>query len=137
MSHTVVRPLLRRAPGRKSQPVRATRPVERIARQALIERRDRCMAEVARFWSEPGSLASLYTKARQLLTRHWSASSWRGRADLLRTAEWLVGVGKRSAESASCEQWHSTRGHLPTNEKPNASTHMAIAITDVHLANVR
>jgi hypothetical protein len=26
-------------------------------------------------------------------------------------AEWLVGVGKRTAESASCEQWHSTRGH--------------------------
>src|SRR6266545_3632392 len=97
--------------------------------------------EIARSWSEPGnSGSSLFGKARQLLTRHWSASSWRARADILRTAEWLVGVGKigkRSAESASCEQWHSTRGHLPTNEKPSASTHMAMAITDVHFAKVR
>jgi hypothetical protein len=133
----MLRPLLRKAPGRKSQAPRVTRPVERIARQALIDRRDHCMAEIARFWSEAGNSGSLFAKARQLLTRHWSASSWRGRADILRTAEWLVGVGKRSAESASCEQWHSTRGHLPTNEKPSASTHMAMAITDVHFAKVR
>jgi hypothetical protein len=59
------------------------------------------MAEVARFWPEPGSSASLFAKARQLLTQHWSASSWRGRADLLRTAEWLVGIGKKGAESAT------------------------------------
>jgi hypothetical protein len=95
------------------------------------------MAEIARFFSEPGNSGSLFAKARQLLTRHWSASSWRARADILRTAEWLIGVGKKSAESASCEQWHSTRGHLPTNEKPSASTHMAMAITDVHFAKVR
>jgi hypothetical protein len=99
----MLRPLLRRAPGRKSQAVRATRPVERIARQALIDRRDRCMAEIAHFWSEPENSGRLFEKAR---------------ADILRTAEWLVGVGKRTAESASCEQWHSTRGHLPTSEKP-------------------
>jgi hypothetical protein len=107
----MLRPLLRRAPGRKSQAARATRPVERIVRQALIDRRDRCMAEIAHFWSEPENSGRLFEKARQLLTRHWSASSWRARADILRTAEWLVGVGKRTAESASCEQWHSTRGH--------------------------
>jgi hypothetical protein len=101
MSRIVVRPLLRKAPGRKSQPVRATRPVERIARQALIDRRDRCMAEIARFWSEPGNSGSLFAKARQLLTRHWSVSSWRGRADLLRTAEWLVVVGRKGTASSS------------------------------------
>ena len=133
----MLRPLLRRAPGRKSQAARATRPVERIARQALIDRRDRCMAEIARLSSEAGNSDRLFEKARQLLTRHWSASAWRARADLIRTAEWLIGVGKRSAESASCEQRHSTRGHLPTSEKPSASTHMAMAITDVHFAKVR
>ena len=69
------------------------------------------MAEIAHFWSEPENSGRLFEKDRQLLTRHWSASSWRARADILRTAEWLVGVGKRTAESASCEQWHSTRGH--------------------------
>jgi hypothetical protein len=136
MPHSNLRPSLRKAAGRKPQPTRPTRAVERIARQALIDRRDRCIAEIACAGADWNS-GSLFEKARQLLTRHWSASTWRSRADLIRTAEWLVGVGKRSAESASCEQWHSTRGHLPTNEKPSASTHMAIAITDVHLANVR
>jgi hypothetical protein len=97
----MLRPLLRKAPGRKSQAPRTTRPVERITRQALIDRRDRCMAEIARFWSEPGNSGSLFAKARQLLTRHWSASPWRGRADILRTAEWLVGVGKKGADSAT------------------------------------
>jgi hypothetical protein len=106
----MLRPLLRRAPGRKSQAARATRPVERIARQALIDRRDRCMAEIARSWSEPGnSGSSLFGKARQLLTRHWSASSWRARADILRTAEWLVGVGKKGAESPACEGFEDGR----------------------------
>jgi hypothetical protein len=95
----MLRPLLRRARGRKSQAARATRPVERIARQALIDRRDRCMAEIAHFWSEPENSGRLFEKARQLLTRHWSASSWRARADILRTAEWLVGIGRKGAGS--------------------------------------
>jgi hypothetical protein len=106
MSRTMLRPLLRRAPGRKSQAPRATRPVERTARQALIDRRDRCMAEISRFWSEPGNSGSLFEKARQLLTRRWSASSWRGRADILRTAEWLIGIAKKGAGSA--KSWEET-----------------------------
>jgi hypothetical protein len=101
MSRTMFRPLLHKPAGRKPQALRATRPVERIARQALIDRRDRCMAEIAHFWSEPENSGRLFEKARQLLTRHWSASSWRARADILRTAEWLVGVGKKGAESAT------------------------------------
>ncbi|HYV31250.1 MAG TPA: hypothetical protein VEO53_09125 [Candidatus Binatia bacterium] len=101
MSRTMFRPLLHKPAGRKPQALRATRPVERTSRQALIDRRDRCMAEIARFWSEPGNSVSLFAKARQLLTRHWSASPWRGRADILRTAEWLVGVGKKGAESTT------------------------------------
>ncbi len=59
------------------------------------------MAEIVRFRSEPGHSDHLFEKARQLLTRHWSASSWRARADILRTAEWLVGVGKKGAESTT------------------------------------
>jgi hypothetical protein len=101
MSRTMFRPLLRKAAGRKPQAPRATRAVERIARQTLIDRRNHCMAEIARFWSESGNSAGLFEKARQLLTRHWSASTWRARADILRTAEWLVGIGKRGTESAS------------------------------------
>jgi hypothetical protein len=101
MSRTMVRPLLQKPAGRKPQALRAARPVERIARQALIDRRDHCMAEIARFWCEPGNSAGLFEKARQLLTRHWSASTWRARADILRTAEWLVGIGKKGAESTT------------------------------------
>lgn len=99
MSRTILQPLLRKAPGRKSKAGRAIRPVERIPRQALIERRDRCMADIARVCSGPSDAVSLFEKARQLLTRHWAAASWRARADILRTAEWLIGVGTKGAEA--------------------------------------
>jgi hypothetical protein len=100
MSRTMYRPLLGKASGRKAKAPRVIRSVEPLGRRVLIDRRDRCMAEIARFWSEPATSRSFFDKARQLLTRHWSASSWRARADLLRTAEWLIGVAKKSAESA-------------------------------------
>jgi hypothetical protein len=101
MSRAIFQPLLRKPAGRKPQARRAARAVARIARQALIDRRDHCMAEIVHFRSEPGHSDNLFEKARQLLTRHWSASSWRARADILRTAEWLIGVGRRGVESAS------------------------------------
>jgi len=101
MSRAIFQPILRKPPGRKPQAPRAARPVERIARQALLDRRDHCMAEIARLAPAPGDAANLVDKARQLLTRHWSVSSWRARVDILRTAEWLIGVGKKGAESVS------------------------------------
>jgi len=67
----------------------------------LIDRRDQCLAEIARFRSQPDDAGSLFEKARQLLTRHWCASSWGARASILRTAEWLIGIGKKGADSAS------------------------------------
>jgi hypothetical protein len=97
MARTIFQPLLRKASGRTAKPTRVMRSVEPISRQALIDRRDRCMAEIARSWPQPSATSGLFEKARQLLTRHWAASSWRARADILRTAEWLIGVGKRSA----------------------------------------
>ena len=95
------RPLLRKAPGRSAKAARATRSIERIGRQEMIDRRDSCMAEITQFGSQGGDSASLIDKARQLLTRHWSVSSWRSRADLLRTAEWLIGVGKKGLEAST------------------------------------
>lgn len=100
MSPTILQPLVK-APGRKSNAPRAARPVARIPRQALIDRRDHCMVAIARFWSQPGDRGSLFEKARQLLTRHWSAASWRARADILRTAEWLIGIGTKGADPTS------------------------------------
>lgn len=99
MSRTIFRPLLRKASGRKATPTKPTRSVEHIGRQTLIDRRDHCMAEITRFAPVPGDTGSLFDKARQLLTRHWSVSSWRARADILRTAEWLIGVGKKGTEA--------------------------------------
>ena len=100
MPRTIFRPLLRKAPGRKAKPPQATRSVAQIGRQTMINRRDHCMREIARFWSDPGNSGRFFDKARQLLTRHWSVSSWRARADILRTAEWLIGIGKKGVESA-------------------------------------
>jgi len=98
MARATFRPLLLKAPGRIAKAPRAARSVERIGRQAMIDRRDQCMAEIARFESQQDHSASLIEKARQLLTRHWSVSSWRARADILRTAEWLIGVGKQGTD---------------------------------------
>src|SRR4029453_19470798 len=79
----------------KQSPVRGVRGVEPAGRQEMIDQRDRCIAEIARVRRESATPNSFFDKARQLLTKHWSASSWRSRADILRTAEWLVGVGRR------------------------------------------
>ena len=62
------------------------------------------MAEIARVRRESTTPNSFFDKARQLLTRHWSLSSWRSRADLLRTAEWLVGVGRRDMANGAAAQ---------------------------------
>ena len=60
------------------------------------------MAEIARVLVASQAIAaSLFDKARQLLTRHWSVSSWRARADILRTAEWLIGVGNEGRGSGA------------------------------------
>lgn len=93
-------PLLKKA-GRTPKPVRVTRSVERVGRQAMIQRRDHCMAEIAMLRSNVNACGSLADKARQLLTRHWSVASWRTRADILRTAEWLIGIGRKGAASGS------------------------------------
>lgn len=88
---------LRKKGGRAPQPARAARSVERIGREALIERRASCLAEIQRLSSDADDPHSFLDKARQLLTRHWWPASWRARADILRSAEWLVGVGRRGA----------------------------------------
>jgi hypothetical protein len=110
MARPTFHPLMQRAAGRTAKPVRATRLVERISRQTLIDRRDHCMAEITRGRSVAGEQGSLFDKARQLLTRHWSVASWRARADILRTAEWLIGVGKKGADATSMPAQHMPSG---------------------------
>jgi hypothetical protein len=100
-----INPRLRKAPGRKRAPVAAKRPIPRVGREEMIDRRDRCLGAIAGHRNESNSNA-FFLKARTLLTRHWYPSSWRSRADILRNAEWLVRVGSRSdrGESSSSDR---------------------------------
>jgi hypothetical protein len=104
MSGTILHPPLPKPAGRKPKPVRVVRAVERLGRQQMIDQRDRCMAEIVRVRRESATPNSFFDKARQLLTKHWSASSWRSRADILRTAEWLVDVGRRDVANGAAAQ---------------------------------
>jgi hypothetical protein len=97
MSGEALQLLLRKTSARTSKAACAARSVAHIRRAELIERRSACMSEIARWRSGTDVSESLTGKAQQLLTRHWSTSSWRARADLLRTAEWLVGISKGAA----------------------------------------
>lgn len=87
----------RRGGGRKAQPVRVARSVEKVRRLELIGRRDRCLDDIAQLRNESDNSSRLADKAMRLLTQHWSASSWHLRTDILRSAEWLIGVGKNGA----------------------------------------
>jgi hypothetical protein len=98
MSDAILRPLLRKAPGRKKAPVSPRRSVERIGRQEMIARRDHCMTAIGRHHTKPNPNA-FFVKARTLLTRRWYPASWRSRADILRNAEWLVRVGEKLSQA--------------------------------------
>jgi hypothetical protein len=94
MPGTIARP-----PSRKSGRTPASsrgRAIPRFARATVIERREICLGEIARLRNGRTISQSLAEKALRLLTQHWSASSWPLRSDIVRTAEWLVGVGRRN-----------------------------------------
>jgi hypothetical protein len=95
MADPVFTPLLRKRPRRRKAPAATKRSVERIGRQELIARRDRCIMLIARHDRDGSNDNAFFSKARTLLTRHWYPSSWRSRADLLRNAEWLMRVGEQ------------------------------------------
>ena len=94
MPATNLRPLSRKGSRRKPDLPRALKPARRPKRQAMIDQRDRCIAELARFRNELAP-NSFFENALQLLTRHWSVSSWQVRVEILRTADWLINVGSQ------------------------------------------
>jgi hypothetical protein len=59
----------------------------------ILARRDQLVAEVA-LLRDGGEASKLIDNAQQLLTRWWSAASWNGREELLKTADWLVHIEK-------------------------------------------
>ena len=98
------RAVQRQEVGRRASPVHALPSVKRIPRQSLIDRREQCMKEIARLQARTNVSGNLSDKARQLLTKHWAASTWRRRAEILRSAEWLLGIGGRHKASLSDAQ---------------------------------
>ena len=89
--------LLRKKAGDTTRTGRGRAPAKRIGRAAVIERRDRCMTEIARLRARDSTSGALADKAYRLLTAHWAASSWHARTDILRSAEWLLGISRKAA----------------------------------------
>lgn len=96
MAGDVWRLLLQKKSGHTAKGTRPAQPVKRVRRDALIARRDVCMTQIMRLRADGNASGNLATKAYQLLTAHWAASSWRARIDIVRTAEWLLGISKKT-----------------------------------------
>jgi hypothetical protein len=63
-----------------------------VSHSALRNGRDRCIETLRRVGAGSGANC-FFDKAMILLTRCWAETPWRGRAELLQTAEWLIRVG--------------------------------------------
>ena len=87
---------LRRKGARTVKTTRVKRSVETIRRSELIARRKQCMAQIAQLRSDAVGSENFSQKAHQLLTKYWSTSSWRSKADILRTAEWLIAAARKN-----------------------------------------
>jgi hypothetical protein len=58
----------------------------------ILAQRERLVAEVARLRGDEDS--QFVENAQQLLTRWWSTASWNARAELLKSANWLIRLEK-------------------------------------------
>jgi hypothetical protein len=65
--------------------------------KTILSQRDRLVGEIG-LLRERGSGSKFIDNAQQLLTRWWSTANWNAREDLLRTADWLVRLGKRETQ---------------------------------------
>ncbi|HXL69141.1 MAG TPA: hypothetical protein VN930_10300 [Xanthobacteraceae bacterium] len=76
---------------------RPERAPESLDADAISHRRAECMREIERLRAVLGPTPFVDKAHRLLLPRYWAAASWKGRADILKTVEWLialsVGVG--------------------------------------------
>jgi hypothetical protein len=81
--------------GRNGRPLRS--PVQALDENAIGAKRAECMREIERLRATLGSTPFVDKAYRLLLPRYWAAATWKGRADILKTVEWLiamsVGVG--------------------------------------------
>jgi hypothetical protein len=57
---------------------------------AIVQQRDRRMAEIRSLCCQGLAPGSFVHKANMLLTFGWSRASWRSRAGIIRTVDWLL-----------------------------------------------
>ena len=72
-------------------------PAEKLDENAISAKRAECLREIERLRATLGATPFVDKAHRLLLPRYWAAATWRGRADILKTVQWLiamsVGVG--------------------------------------------
>jgi hypothetical protein len=66
----------------------------RVSRSALRNDRERCIETLKRLGASRGTNC-FFDKAMILLTRRWGETRWSGRAELLHTVDFLIGIGAR------------------------------------------
>jgi hypothetical protein len=71
----------------------------RVSRSALRNDRERCIETLKRLGASRGTNC-FFDKAMVLLTRRWGETRWSGRAELLHTVDFLIGIGARGLPPA-------------------------------------
>jgi hypothetical protein len=76
---------------RRGRPSDRDRKVGYDARvSAIVQQRERRMAEIRSLDRQGLAPGSFVHKAQRLLTLGWSRASWRSRAGIIRTVDWLL-----------------------------------------------
>jgi hypothetical protein len=73
------------------RPKRAAAP-KTLDADAISHRRAECMREIEQLRATLGSTPFVDKAHRLLLPRYWAAATWKGRADILKTVEWLIAM---------------------------------------------
>jgi hypothetical protein len=76
--------------GNHERPLRS--PIQTLDEKAISAKRAECMREIERLRAALGSTPFVDKAYRLLLPRYWAAASWKARADILKTVEWLIAM---------------------------------------------
>lgn len=65
---------------------------QRPPQEAILAKRTQLMVEIARLRNWNGTSRKPLDRAELLLTARWGRATWAARANLLKSAQWLVGL---------------------------------------------
>jgi hypothetical protein len=68
------------------------RAPETLDANAINHKRAECMREIERLRGALGSTPFIEKAQNLLLARYWASASWKGRAHILKTVDWLIAV---------------------------------------------